>query len=129
MEQASSVLLYVPGVAGWCAALLLLIYNSVALFLFLHERNDRGASQASVLAWAAGVAAVMSWCAPGLGGLLAVAALALARRERIRIYRDEAPLAGATPVRMASLDGATALVLHAALWTIGLGRSLLTGAG
>lgn len=129
VEQTNSVLLYVPGVVGWCAALLLLIYNSVALFLFLHEREDRGPSRTSLLAWATGVAAVLSWCAPCLGGLLAVAALVLARRERIRIYRDEAPLAGATPVRMASLDGAAALVLHAALWTIGVGRLFLSGAG
>lgn len=128
MEQASSVLLYVPGAVGWVTALLLLIYNAVALFLFMHERADQGASQLALLAWGAGLASVLSWCAPGLGGLLAFVAVWLARQERVRIYRDEAPLAGATPVRLAHLNGASALVLHSAMWVV-LAARWLAGLG
>jgi hypothetical protein len=116
MEPASSVLLYVPAVVGWSAALLLVIYNVVALFLFLYERADRGASGLAVLSWVAGLLAVLGWCAPCLGGMLALTALAVARHERIKIYRGRSPLAGATPVRLATLDGSAALVLHAGGW-------------
>lgn len=112
MDAANSFFfMYVAGTMGSCIGILLFLYNVVGVISFLRE--DTGGESASMLskaAWAIGfLSGLLGPCA-WFGALLA---LILARVERGRIYAEKSPLAGATPCRMASVNGGMILVIWA----------------
>ena len=122
MEANSFFFMYVAGTLGSCVGALLFLYNVVGLVSFMRE--DTGGESASMLAKAA-------WAIGFLSGLLgpcmwfgAVIALILARVERGRIYAEKSPLAGATPCRMASVNGGLMLVI----WVVFTAGALSTWA-
>jgi len=104
--------LYVAAGLGSCVGLVLLMYNVVAAVLFMREEGDGVSSGLAKAAWATGVFALFTWAVPCVGLLVALTAVVLGRVERGRIYRDESSLAGATPVRMASVNGGVALAMQ-----------------
>lgn len=106
------VLLYLTGGVGSCLGMILLLYNLVAAVLFLREDTEEGSSGMAKAAWAVGLMSLFLWWMPCVGAVVALVAIVLARIERGRIFRDEAPLAGATPVRMGNVDGGIALLLQ-----------------
>ena len=100
------------GAIGSCFVAILLLYNLVTAILYLREDTDGVASGLAKAAWATGVLAVLGWWFPCVGTLIAIGAIVLGRMERGRIYRDEASLAGSTPIRMAQIDGWVVLVVQ-----------------
>ena len=110
--SGNAILLWVSGGMGSCVGLVVLLYNLVTAVLFLREETEGTSSGLAKAAWALGLLALFLWWMPCVGGLLAVVAIVVARVERGRIYRDESSLAGATPVRMGSFDGAVAVLLQ-----------------
>lgn len=122
------MLVYATGGAGSCVGMLVLFYNLVAAILFLREETDGKSSGLAKAAWALGLLALLLWWLPCMGGLLAILAILVARFERGRIYRDDSSLAGATPVRMGSLDGFVALPLQL-LSLLGLVAGALAASG
>lgn len=110
--SGNAILMYVSGGMGSCVGLVVLLYNLVTAVLFLREETEGTSSGLAKASWALGLAALFTWFLPCVGGLLAIAAIVVARVERGRIYRDESSLAGATPVRMGSVDGGVALLLQ-----------------
>ena len=100
------------GALGSCFVSILLLYNLVTAILYLREDTDGVSSGLAKAAWATGVLAVLGWWFPCVGTLIAIAAIVMARAERGRIYRDESSLAGATPIRMAQIDGWVVLVVQ-----------------
>ena len=123
--SANLVLLYLAGGVGSCLGMLLLLYNLVAAVLFLREDTEESSSGLAKAAWGLGLLAVFLWWTPCFGSLLAIVAMILARVERGRIFRDEAPLAGATPVRMGNVDGGITLLLQFLLF-VGIVASALS---
>jgi hypothetical protein len=107
---------------GSCFVALLLVYNLVTAILYLREDTDGASSGLAKAAWATGVLAVLGWWFPCVGTLIAIAAILLARVENGRIYRDEASLSGATPVRMAQIDGWIVLLVQ----VVALAATILT---
>jgi hypothetical protein len=114
-------------VIGSAMGVVVVLYNLVAVALYLREETEGRSSALALTAWAIGVLALLLWWMPCVGGIAALLAMTVSRIERGRIYRDEAPLAGATPVRMANTDGSTALLLHTGIWVAGLASVLLGG--
>ncbi len=102
---------------GSCIGFLLLAYNVVGLISYLRE--DTGGESASALAKAAWAIGFLSGLLGPCAWLGAVVAIVLARVERSRIYAEKAPLAGATPCRMAAVNGGVVL-LNWLLVTAGL---------
>lgn len=126
MEDAANSLffIYVAGTLGSCIGILLFLYNVVGVVSFLRE--DTGGESASMLskgAWAIGFLSLLLGPCAWFGALLA---LILARVERGRIYAEKSPLAGATPCRMASVNGGLVLVIWA-IFTAGILASWLAG--
>jgi hypothetical protein len=115
MDGVNLVFLYLTGSMGSCVGVLVLLYNLISVVLYLREETEGRSSGVAIAAWAIGVLATLIWWLPCVGGLAALLAVLVARMERGRIYRDQAPLAGATPVRMAHGNGNIALVLHSIL--------------
>ncbi len=120
------VFLYVTGGIGSCVGFILLLYNVVAALLFMREQTDGTSSGLAKAAWATGLLALFLWPMPCIGSVVAIAAIVLSRVERGRIYRDESSLAGATPVRMGSVNGGVALLIQI-LALIGLIAGMVTG--
>ena len=110
--SGNAILMYVSGGMGSCVGVVVLLYNLVTAVLFLREETEGTSSGLAKASWALGLLALFLWWAPCLGGAVAIAAIVVARVERGRIYRDESSLAGATPVRMGSVDGTVALLLQ-----------------
>lgn len=127
MSDTNPIFLYFTGGIGSCVGVLVVLYNLVAVVLYLREETDGRSSGVALTSWAIGTLSVLVWWVPCVGGAAALLAMLISRIERGRIYRDEAPLAGATPVRMANLNGATALALQAGLMVVLL-ASWLVGA-
>ena len=115
MDGANLVFLYFTGAMGSCVGVLVALYNLIAAVLFLREETEGHSSTLALTAWAIGVLATMIWWLPCVGGMAALLSILVARMERARIYRDQSPLAGATPVRMAHGNGSVALVLQSIL--------------
>ena len=113
--SGSQILVSIVGVIGSGVGLLLFLYNVLSFALFLREATDGAASSLARACWGAGLVAVFLWWMPCLGAALALGAMVAARVERGRIYRDEAPLAGVTPIRLGNLDGALVLGLQGLL--------------
>lgn len=120
MDETNFFFMYVTGLLGSCMSMILLVYNLVGLISYMRE--DTGGEKASGLAkaaWFIGFAAGFLGPCAWFGALLA---LILARVERSRIYAEKAPLAGATPCRMASVNGGVMLLI----WTVFTGGMLAT---
>jgi hypothetical protein len=113
------------GVAS-CVGLLALFYNVVALIMFMREDSEGSASMLAKASWAVGLLSLMFAGLPCFGLFLPLVAIIMSRLERGRIYRDESPLAGATPVRMGSVNGGIA-VLIVAIMSTGLIAALAMG--
>lgn len=112
MNLADNFLIPIAFILGSGVVVLLGIYNVIAGILFLRERIDGNASWIAKIAWALSAASLAMWCLPCLGTGAALTAMLLARIERGRIYASKAPLASATPVRMARINGGWALILQ-----------------
>ena len=113
MESSTNVLfLVISGTIGVVVTGVLLLYNVVAAVLFLRETGDGESSGLARAAWALGIGSLASWCLPCVGTGLAIGAVVVAQIERVRIYRDQSTIAGATPVRMGSVNGWASLVLQ-----------------
>ncbi|HHO50982.1 MAG TPA: hypothetical protein ENK18_08955 [Deltaproteobacteria bacterium] len=128
MQSANLVFLWVSAGLGSCLGLILLLYNIVAAVLFMREETEGTSSGLAKAAWALGIVALLTWPAPCVGSLIAIAAMMLSRVERGRIYRDESSLAGATPVRMGSVNGGMALLLQVLVFA-GIATGVITGSG
>ncbi len=113
--SGSQVLVLVVGGFGACVGLLFFLYNVLSFALFLREPTEGSASPLARAAWGAGLAALFLWWMPLVGAAIATAAMLAARVEQGRIYRDAAPLAGVTPIRLGHLDGAVVLALQAVM--------------
>jgi len=98
---------------GTCIGALLLAYNVIALVMFMREDSEGSASGMAKAAWGLGVVSVFTAGMPCIGMLMPFLPIILARVEKGRIYRDESPLAGATPVRLAGINGWIAFMLSA----------------
>ena len=96
-----------------CIGMLMLAYNLIAVVMYMREDSDGSASGLAKAAWLMGIVSLFFSGLPCFGMFLPFIAVILARVERGRIYREESPLAGATPVRMGSLNGGIALLLFA----------------
>jgi len=105
-----------------CIGMLLVGYNLIALIMFMREESEGTSSGLAKAAWGVGLMAVFFSMTPCLGVFLPLVAIILARVERGRIYRDESPLAGATPVRMGSVNGGVAMLM----WVLGSAGLLMT---
>lgn len=110
--SGSQFVVSVVGSIGSCVGLMLLLYNLVSFGLFLRESTDGSSSGLARGAWVAGTIAVFLWWMPCVGAAVALVAVVASRIERNRIFRDEAPLAGVTPIRLANLDGILVLGLQ-----------------
>ncbi|MEQ1566575.1 MAG: hypothetical protein ABMA64_13115 [Myxococcota bacterium] len=128
MGSTNWILLYFTGGLGSCVGVLVVLYNLVAVVLYLREETEGNSSALALTAWAIGVLAMLLWWAPCVGGVAALLAMTISRIERGRIYRDEAPLAGSTPMRMANTNGSTALILQVGA-CVTLAASVLLGGG
>lgn len=114
--MANLLFMYVSGGLGSCMGLILLLYNVVAALLFMREETEGNSSGLAKASWALGLLALFLWWLPCLGAVVSLVAIAVSRVERGRIYRDESSLAGATPVRMGSVNGSVALLLQILLF-------------
>ncbi len=112
MNLAENFLIPLALVLGFGVVVLLGIYNVIAGILFLRESIDGNASVVAKVAWVLSGVALGTWCLPCLGTGAALLAMLLARFERDRIYASKSPLASATPVRMARINGAWSLLLQ-----------------
>ena len=119
------VFLYVTGGIGSCVGSILLLYNVVAGVLFMREETEGSSGGLAKAAWAVGLLALFMWWIPCIGSVAAIAAIIISRVERGRIYRDESSLAGATPVRMGSVNGGVALLIQV-MAVIGILATMLT---
>ena len=119
--MAENFLIPIALVLGFGVVVLLGIYNVIAGVLFLRESIDGNATWMAKAAWALSGVALTGWCLPCVGTGTALVALVLARVERRRIYASKAPLASATPVRMARINGGWSLMLQA----VGYGAVLI----
>ncbi len=115
MPTINLQLLYLAVGASSCLTMLLLLYNVVAAVLFLRESDRAEATGLAKVAWALGVAALLTWPFPCLGGVFGLAAVVTARVERHRIFRGESSIAGSTPTRMGQFDGGVAVAIQVAL--------------
>lgn len=114
-------------VLGTGLVILLAVYNVIAGILFLRESIDGNASTMAKAAWALSALALGLWCVPCVGLGAAFLALILARIERQRIYDSRAPLASATPIRMARINGRWSLAVQGVgVLAIAIGE-LMTG--
>lgn len=104
----------VVGGLGSCFGLLLLLYNLLSFALFLRETTEGSSSGLARASWGLGLLAVFLWWMPCVGAVFAVLAIVTSRIERNRIFRDESPLAGVTPIRLGSFDGVVVLGLQLA---------------
>jgi hypothetical protein len=116
MDGSNFVLLWLTGGLGSCLGVVALLYNLVAAVLYSREETEGRSSGISITSWAIGLLAMLLWWLPCVGGAAALFALAVGYYERSRIYRDQASLASATPVRMGISNGSLALLLQAVLW-------------
>lgn len=112
LDLANNFLIPITLVLGFGIVVLLGIYNVIAGILFLRESIDGNASVIAKSAWALSGLALTTWCIPCVGTGAALVAMILARLERNRIYESKAPLASATPVRMARINGGWSLFLQ-----------------
>ncbi|MEO0602872.1 MAG: hypothetical protein AAF211_15635 [Myxococcota bacterium] len=112
MSLTDNFLIPMALVLGFGVVVLLGIYNVIAGILFLRESIDGKASPVAKIAWAMSGVALGMWCLPCVGTGAALFAMLLARFERDRIYASKAPLASATPVRMARINGGWSLLLQ-----------------
>lgn len=103
---------------GTCIGALLLAYNVIAVVMFMREDSEGSAGGMAKAAWGMGVVALFTAGLPCIGTLIPFIPIIMARVEKGRIYRDESPLAGATPVRLAGINGWIAFLLSA-LITLG----------
>lgn len=104
----STFILSLFGGVGNCIILLLALYNLIALIGVMRSKDEGGASAIAKGAWGVGcLSAVIFPCAP----LLSLVAIIMSRIEIGRVYRDESPLASATPARMGSVNGGVALLV------------------
>jgi len=105
--------LYGSAFLGSCLFGVLVLYNIVGAIGFMRE--DTGGESSSALAKAAWLVGLASFLLGPCAWMGAVLAIVLARVERGRIYEEKASLAGATPCRMASVNGGVTLLLWAML--------------
>jgi hypothetical protein len=126
MDGANLAFLYLTGGIGSCVGVVVILYNLVAVALYVREETEGRSSAMAIISWAIGVLAMLIWWMPCVGGVAGILAMFVSRLERGRIYRDESGLAGATPVRMAYVNGGMALILHVLLW-LGMIGSWLFG--
>ncbi|MEN0062641.1 MAG: hypothetical protein AAGA48_10860 [Myxococcota bacterium] len=118
MDLANNFLIPIALVLGSGIVVLLGIYNVIAGILFLRERIDGRAGFLAKAAWALSGISLGMWCMPCLGTVAALTAVVFARIERGRIYASKAPLASATPVRMARINARWSLVLQAVVYSV-----------
>lgn len=119
-ESPSYFIMYLFSGVGQCVLFLLALYNLVALISVMRSEGD-GASGLAKGAWGMGcLAAIFYPCAP----LLSLIAVVMSRVEIGRVYRDESPLASATPARMGSVNGGIAFLAWMLL-ILGVGINVL----
>jgi hypothetical protein len=111
-----------------CIGTTLLAYNAIALVMFMREDSEGPASGLAKGAWAVGLTSLFLSGLPCLGVFLPFIAIILGRIERGRIYRDDSPLSGATPVRMGTVNAWIAILLFL-LMTAGTMTSLFVRTG
>ncbi len=93
---------------GNCILLLLALYNLVAFIGVMRAETEESASGLAKGAWGMGCLAAMFYpCAP----LFSLVAFIMSRIEIGRVYRDESPLASATPARMGSINAGLAFIV------------------
>ncbi|MBX2796238.1 MAG: hypothetical protein KTR31_01175 [Myxococcales bacterium] len=127
MADFNPIFLYGGYGLGSCLGFVLLIYNLVAGVLFLREDTEGSASGLAKASWALGVMALFAWPLMCFGLPFALGAMLTSRIERRRIYRGDASLAGATPVRMGSINGSLSLLMQFGL-VLAAVVGMLTGA-
>ena len=91
-----------------CVLSVLVLYNIVALVGFMREKTDESASGLAKGAWIVGL---ISLFVGPCGWFFGLVAMILANVERRRMYQEKSPLASATPVRMASVNGGAVLFM------------------
>ncbi len=115
-DTGSFFILSLFGGVGSCVVMLLAVYNIIALVGVMRSDDEGAASAMAKGAWGVGCLSVILFpCAP----LLSIVAMIVSRLEIGRVYRDESPLASATPARMGSVNGGVALLVFV-LWSIGV---------
>lgn len=106
-SSPSYFILYLFAGVGNCVLFLLAIYNLVALIGVMRADTEQGASGLAKGAWGMGcLSALIYPCAP----LFSLVAVVMSRIEIGRVYRDESPLASATPARMGSVNAGVAFL-------------------
>lgn len=119
----SFFILYLFAGVGNCVILLLSLYNLVALIGVMRSEDEVGASGLAKGAWGMGcLAAILIPCSP----LISLIAVVMSRIEISRVYRDESPLASATPARMGSVNAGVAFLVWLLL-TLGAVINFATG--
>ena len=111
MEADGSALFltYISLFMGSCMWFILVVYNLAGLFSYSREDTDgESASGMAKAAWAIGFLAFLLGPCSVLGSLLAII---LSRVETGRMYAEESSLAGATPCRMASVNGGVNILM------------------
>ena len=124
MEADGSALFltYISLFLGSCVGFILLLNNLAGLFSYSREDTDgESASAMAIAAWAIGFLAFLLGPCSIFASLLAIV---LSRVETGRMYAEESSLAGATPCRMATVNG-VANILIWVLLTGGLIAALL----
>jgi hypothetical protein len=120
-DAGSYFILYLFGGVGNCVVMLLALYNVIALVGVMRSDDEGASSGLAKGAWGMGCLSVVFFpCAP----ILSIVAMILSRLEIGRVYRDESPLASATPARMGSVNGGVALLVFA-LWSVGVLATVL----
>ena len=112
IPDTNVLFLVVSACIGVVITLVLLLYNVVALVLFLRETSDGDSSTLAKFAWATGLASLTMWCVPCLGTVLGIVSVVVSQIERVRIFRDQSSLAGATPARLGSVNGWASLIIQ-----------------
>jgi len=113
-QGSSFFILYLFVGIGQCITLLLALYNVVAVVGVMRSEDEGSASGMAKGAWGVGCLSMLFIpCAP----VLSILAIVLSRIEIGRVYRDESPLASATPARMGSVNGGMALLVFVLMFT------------
>lgn len=106
-SSPSYFILYLFSGVGQCVLFLLALYNLFALIGVMRAETEEGASGLAKGAWGMGcLSAILYPCAP----LFSLIAVIMSRIEIGRVYRDESPLASATPARMGSVNAGVAFL-------------------
>ncbi len=122
VDSSALFLTYVSLFMGSCMWFILVFYNLAGLFSYSREDTDgESASAMAKMAWAIGFLSFLLGPCAFLGALLAIV---LSRVETGRMYSEKSSLAGATPCRMASVNGGVNLLMWV-IFTAGIVAGLM----